>query len=157
MINGAHTILYSTNPDADRDFFRNILELPNVDVGGGWLIFALPPAEIAVHPGDQNDVHQLYLLCDDVEALIGKLSARGITCGPVQTQRWGLVTDVTLPGGGTIGIYQPLHARPTAATPTKKPVKGAAKKKAAVKKKPIAKKAPPKKKAGKAPVKKGRR
>ena len=114
MINGAHSIIYSTNPEADRAFFRDVLELPNVDVGDGWLIFGLPPAEVAVHPSEENDVHELYLMCDDVEALVAELKRRGISCGPVQDQGWGLLTQITLPGGGKLGVYQPRHARPKA-------------------------------------------
>ena len=112
MIIGAHSIIYSQNPDADRDFLRDVLGLPNVDVGGGWLIFGLPPAEVAVHPSDENNVHQLYLLCDDIEAFIADMTGRGVACGPVQTPRWGILTEVSLPGGGKLGVYQPKHARP---------------------------------------------
>jgi hypothetical protein len=114
MIIGAHAVIYSTNPEADRAFFRDVLQLPNVDVGGGWLIFALPPAEVAVHPSDRNDVHELYLMCDDIEALVGQMNKRGIECAPVQDQGWGLLTQITLPGGGKLGAYQPRHARPPA-------------------------------------------
>ena len=114
MIIGAHSIIYSTNPDADRAFLRDVLKLPNVDVGGGWLIFGLPPAEVAVHPSDKNDVHEFYLMCDDVEALVGEMKARNIACEPVQNQGWGLLTRLTLPGGGKLGVYQPRHARPDA-------------------------------------------
>ncbi len=112
MIIGAHFIIYSTNPDADRAFLRDVLALPNVDVGGGWLIFGLPPAEVAVHPSDKNDVHALYLMCDDVQAFVTEMKTHNVICGPVQNQSWGLVTQVTLPGGGKLGIYQPRHARP---------------------------------------------
>jgi hypothetical protein len=112
MITGAHSVLYSKNPEADRAFLRDVLHLPNVDVGGGWLIFGLPPAEVAIHPSDKNDVHEFYLMCDDVGALIAELDARGVTCSPVTDQRWGLLTQVPLPGGGKLGIYQPRHARP---------------------------------------------
>src|SRR5689334_13991249 len=112
MITGAHSIIYSKNPEADRAFLRDILQLPNVDVGGGWLIFALPPAEVAVHPAEKNDVHEFYLMCDDVEALIAEMAAQGTECSPVQNQGWGLLTQLTLPGGGKLGIYQPRHARP---------------------------------------------
>jgi hypothetical protein len=118
MIIGAHSIIYSTNPDADRAFLRDVLQLPNVDVGGGWLIFGLPPAEVAVHPSEKNNVHEFYLMCDDVEAFIADMKKRNITCGPVQNQGWGLLTQLTLPGGGTLGIYQPRHARPNAMTTT---------------------------------------
>jgi len=114
MIIGAHSIIYSTSPDADRAFLRDVLRLPNVDVGGGWLIFGLPPAEVAVHPADANDVHEFYLMCDDVEALVAEMKKRDVACGPVQNQGWGLLTQVTLPGGGKLGIYQPRHARPKA-------------------------------------------
>jgi hypothetical protein len=114
MIIGAHSIIYSTNPEADRAFLRDALRLPSVDVGGGWLIFGLPPAEVAVHPSEKNDVHEFYLMCGDVEALIADMRRRGFACGPVQNQGWGLLTHVTLPGGGKLGVYQPRHARPKA-------------------------------------------
>jgi hypothetical protein len=112
MIIGAHSIIYSTRPEADRAFLRDVLNFPNVDAGDGWLIFGLPPAEVAVHPSDENDVHEFYLMCDDVEALIAEMKNRGIDCSPVQNQGWGLLTQVTLPGGGKLGVYQPRHARP---------------------------------------------
>jgi hypothetical protein len=116
MIIGAHSIIYSKNPDADRAFLRDVLKLPHVDVGDGWLIFGLPPAEVAVHPSDANNVHEFYLMCDDVSAFVTAMTKRKIACSAVQNQRWGLVTRVTLPGGGTLGVYQPLHARPKAAS-----------------------------------------
>jgi hypothetical protein len=144
MISGAHSIIYSTNPDADRAFFRDVLDLPHVDVGGGWLIFGLPPAEVALHPSDKNDVHEFYLICDDIEALVLEMTRRNLTCGPVQDQGWGLLTQLTLPGGGKLGIYQPRHARPKAMAAVKsarKPVKRKAKKSA----NRIAKAAPKKK------------
>jgi hypothetical protein len=112
MIIGAHSIIYSAKSEADRAFLRDVLKLPSVDVGGGWLIFGLPPAEVAVHPGDENDVHELYLMCDDIEALIAEMTARQVACGPVQNLGWGLLTRLTLPGGGKLGVYQPRHARP---------------------------------------------
>ena len=115
MIIGAHSIIYSTNPDADRAFLRDVLKFPHVDVGGGWLIFGLPPAEVAVHPSDKNDVQAFYLMCDDVEAFVAEMKTHAIACGPVQNQGWGLVTQVTLPGGGKLGIYEPRHARPAGA------------------------------------------
>jgi catechol 2,3-dioxygenase-like lactoylglutathione lyase family enzyme len=114
MINGAHSIIYSKKPDADRAFFRDVLGLPSVDVGGGWLIFGLPPAEVAIHPSDRNDVHEFYLLCDDIDALTAAMRKRGFKCARVRAQAWGLLTHVTLPGGGRLGIYQPRHARPKA-------------------------------------------
>jgi hypothetical protein len=130
MIIGAHAIISSTHPDDDRAFFRDVLKLTNVDVGGGWLIFGLPPAEVAVHPSDTNDVHEFYLMCDDVEAFVAAMEQRNIACGPVQNQGWGLLTRLTLPGGGTLGVYQPRHARPKAmgaGKPARKPAKRAAK------------------------------
>lgn len=112
MINGAHSIVYSTDPDADRAFLRDVLQLPNVDVGDGWLIFGLPPAEVAVHPSGENNVHEFYLMCDDVNAFVADLRRRGVECGPIQDQGWGILTHVVLPGGGKLGVYQPRHARP---------------------------------------------
>ncbi len=112
MLIGAHSIIYSKSPEADRAFLRDVLELPSVDVGGGWLIFGLPPAEVAVHPSGKNDVHEFYLMCDDVEALRAAMSARKIACGPVENRGWGLLTQVSLPGGGKLGVYQPRHERP---------------------------------------------
>ncbi len=131
MIIGAHSIIYSTNPDADRAFLRNVLKLPNVDVGDGWLVFGLPPAEVAVHPSNQNDVHEFYLMCHDVQAFIAEMHKRNVACGPVQNQGWGLLTHVVLPSGGKLGIYQPRHARPKsmrAERAAKKSTTGATKK-----------------------------
>ena len=112
MITGAHSIIYSKNPEADRAFFRDVLQLTNVDVGDGWLIFGLPPAEVAVHPSDENDQHEFYLMCDDIEAFVAQMKKSGIACGPVDDQGWGLLSQLTLPGGGKLGVYQPRHARP---------------------------------------------
>lgn len=116
MLTGAHAIIYSTNADADRAFLRDVLSLPNVDVGGGWLIFGLPPSEVAVHPGERNDRHELYLICDDVEAFIASMTSRGVSCSTVQDQGWGLLTEIALPGGGKLGVYEPRHARPESAS-----------------------------------------
>ena len=99
MITGAHSIIYSKNPDADRAFLRDVLKLTNVDVGHGWLIFGLPPAEVAVHPSESNDVHELFLMCDDIQALIADMKQRNVACSPVDEQRWGSITRLTLPGG----------------------------------------------------------
>jgi hypothetical protein len=112
MIYGAHVILYSTNADADRAFFRDVLHYPFADAGHGWLIFALPPAEVAVHPSDAGGKHELYLMCDDVKALIAEMRAKSVACSEVEEERWGSLTHVTLPGGGRLGIYQPKHASP---------------------------------------------
>lgn len=112
MITGAHAIIYSTNPEADRAFLRDVLAFANVDVGHGWLIFALPPAEVAVHPGTRNDVHELYLMCDDIEAFMKRMTEHSVTCSAIQSMGWGLLTKVDLPGGGKLGVYQPRHSRP---------------------------------------------
>ena len=112
MITGAHSIIYSASPDADRAFLRDVLKLPHVDDGDGWLIFGLPPAEVAVHPSDKNDVHQLYLLCDDVGVFIEEMEEAGIASSPLREETWGSITRLTMPGGGKLGVYQPRHARP---------------------------------------------
>ena len=133
MIIGAHSIIYSTNPEADRAFLRDVLEFPHVDVGEGWLIFGLPPAEVAVHPAEENDVHEFYLMCDDIEALIERMKARDVACGPVRSMGWGLLSEVSLPGGGKLGVYQPRHARPkamSAGRARKRPVRRATKRRA---------------------------
>ena len=114
MISGAHAIIYSKKPEADRAFLRDVLELGSVDVGDGWLIFGLPPSEVAVHPAEKNDVHELYFLVDDVEKFVAAMSEHGVKCGPVANRGWGLLTEVKLPGGGKLGVYQPRHARPDA-------------------------------------------
>jgi catechol 2,3-dioxygenase-like lactoylglutathione lyase family enzyme len=112
MITGAHAILYSKDPDADRAFLRDVLGFPHVDAGGGWLIFRLPPAEVAVHPSDEDDGHELYLMTDDVKALVASMRKAGIAATEISPQRWGLLTHLTLPGGGKLGVYQPRHASP---------------------------------------------
>ena len=112
MITGAHAIIYSTRPEADRAFFRDVLKLTSVDAGEGWMIFGLPPSEVAVHPSEKNDAHELYLLVQDVGMFIGEMGRLGIACTPVQRQSWGALTRLTLPGGGTIGVYEPNHPRP---------------------------------------------
>ena len=112
MIIGAHSVLYSKRPDADRAFLRDVLKLTHVDIGDGWLIFGLPPAEVAVHPSSKNDVQEFFLMCDDIEALVAEMAERHIDCSPVQDQDWGLLTHLFLPGGGRLGIYQPRHPRP---------------------------------------------
>lgn len=112
MINGAHAVIYSTDPEADRAFLRDVFQLPHVDVGGGWLIFGLPPSEIAVHPFDQNDRHELYFMCEDIEKLVDQVSQHGVSCEPIQDEGWGRITQMPLPGGGKLGIYEPRHSRP---------------------------------------------
>jgi hypothetical protein len=116
MVSGAHMIIYSADSDADRAFFRDVLKFPSVDAGEGWLIFALPPAEVAVHPmAESGSRHELYLMCDDVEATIGELTSQKVECGPVIDEGWGLLTQISLPGGGRLGLYQPRHAVPARA------------------------------------------
>jgi hypothetical protein len=91
-----------------------VLKLGHVDVGGGWLIFGLPPAEVAVHPSEKNDVHEFYLMCADVDAFVAEMQKHDVSCGQVRDQGWGLLTQLTLPGGGKLGVYQSRHARPDA-------------------------------------------
>lgn len=112
MINGAHVIIYSKNADADRAFIRDVLKFSYVDVHGGWLIFKLPPAEVAVHPSDENDMHEFYLMTDDLDLEMRTLQQAGASCQAVSQQRWGRSTRIELPGGGTLGLYEPRHARP---------------------------------------------
>ena len=109
MISGAHIILYTKDAEADRDFFRDVLHFPSVDAGHGWLIFALPPAEAAFHPGERNGPHELYLMCADLKAEMAQLAERGATCSAVEKERWGSITRIKLPGGGDVGLYQPKH------------------------------------------------
>lgn len=109
MIFGAHTIVYSKDAQADRAFFRDVLGLAAVDAGNDWLIFALPPAELAVHPAESNDRPELYLMCDDLPAEIAALAGKGIGCSAITEARWGSVAKIGLPGGGELGLYQPRH------------------------------------------------
>jgi len=102
-------ILYSKDADADRAFLREVLGFSSVDAGHGWLIFALPPGEVAVHPADENNRHELYFMCDDLKAEIAALKAKGVECSKVHQERWGSITNIRLPGGGQIGLYQPKH------------------------------------------------
>ena len=121
MITGAHFLLFSKDPAGDRAFFRDVLGFRAVDAGGGWLIFALPPSELAVHPGSgdfaqvQEDHHLLgavlYLMCDDVAAMVKSLEANNVSCAAVTEASWGLKTTVRLPSGGEIGLYQPTHPK----------------------------------------------
>lgn len=121
MIIGAHSIIYSRKPELDRAFLRDILGLPHVDAGGGWLIFGLPPAELAVHPSRKNNVHEFYFMCKDIRAFVAEMEKRRVACSPIQSVGWGELTHVTLPGGGKLGVYQPRHVRPSAARPRKAP------------------------------------
>jgi catechol 2,3-dioxygenase-like lactoylglutathione lyase family enzyme len=112
MITGAHVMIFSRDPQADREFLRDTLELPCIDSGGGWLIFKLPPAELGVHGGEKNDVHEFYLMCDDVDETVASLKRKGAECDAIGQRDWGRVTAVELPGGGKLGIYEPRHRRP---------------------------------------------
>ena len=122
MFYGAHILLYSTNAEADRAFFRDVLGFPHVDAGHGWLIFALPPGEVAVHPSDAGGQTadaghtmlgaHLYLMCEDLQATMRALKAKDVVCTEIARERWGIRTTVKLPSGGEIGLYQPMH--PTA-------------------------------------------
>jgi len=109
MIFGAHAVVYSKNAVADREFFRDVLGLSSVDAGHGWLIFALPPAEAAIHPAEDNGRHELYFMCDDLNAEILALGEKGVRCSGVVEARWGSIAKIPLPGGGEVGLYQPKH------------------------------------------------
>jgi hypothetical protein len=117
MIYGAHFLLYSQDPEADRAFFRDVLQFRSVELGQGWLIFALPPAELAVHPGELAQTHAsqsilgcvLYLMCTDLEATVQVLAGKGVSYSEIEQAPWGVKTTVRLPSGGAIGLYQPTH------------------------------------------------
>jgi predicted enzyme related to lactoylglutathione lyase len=110
VIIGSHLVLFSADPEADRAFFADVLDLPHVDAGGGWLIFKQPPAELAVHPSEGSSGSELYFLCDDLDATIRDLVARGVEfTQDLSEERWGRVTRFRLPGGGEVGIYEPRH------------------------------------------------
>ena len=116
MIVGAHSILYSKDADADRTFLRDVLKLPHVDVGHGWLIFGLPPAEVAIHPGDEGTHQEFYLMCDDVVAFVAGMRRAGQDCTPPSEHPWGILTTLTLPSGAKLSVYEPKHARPDTRT-----------------------------------------
>lgn len=119
MINGTHILFYSTDADADRAFLRDVLGLRGIDVGGGWLIFKAPPAEMAVHPGDEKAAQPhingkmlgatVHFMCDDVRAMVRELEKKGVKCTPLHEESWGIATAITLPSGGAVGLYQPKH------------------------------------------------
>lgn len=109
MIFGAHIILYSRDAEADRAFLRNTLGFASIDAGHGWLIFALPPAEAAVHPAENEGRYELYLMCDDLRAEMEALAKKGVPCSKLHQERWGSVTHIQLPGGAELGLYQPKH------------------------------------------------
>jgi hypothetical protein len=118
MITGIHALVYSKAADSVRAFFRDTLQLSSVDAGGGWLIFALPPAELAVHPSDEDGYHELYLMCDDVHATVEELKRKGVKFSRATTdQGWGLVTSIKMPGGEELGLYEPKHPSPLSTSP----------------------------------------
>jgi catechol 2,3-dioxygenase-like lactoylglutathione lyase family enzyme len=123
MIFGAHVIVYSKDAEADRAFFRDVLGFKSVDAGHGWLIFALPPAEAAFHPDEENDRHELYLMCDDLKAEVSALRKKGVACSEIQEARWGSITKIKLPGGGEIGLYQPKHPTALALTSNERAIR----------------------------------
>lgn len=114
MIIGAHAILNTTDAEADRAFLRDVLSLPFTDVGGGWLIFALPPSELACHPAERGGEHQIFLMCQDIEAFRAHMAAHNTPCSEPETHDWGILVQITLPSGAQLGVYEPRHARPPA-------------------------------------------
>lgn len=113
MITAAHALIFSKDAEADRAFFRDVLQFSSYDVGGGWLIFNLPPTELAVHPADDNSRgHELYLICDNIQEFMEEMARREIACKPVEDAGWGLLTYITLPGGSLVGVYEVKHYRP---------------------------------------------
>jgi predicted enzyme related to lactoylglutathione lyase len=120
MIKGVHAVIFTTDAERDRGFFREVLEFPCVDGGGGWLIFALPPAELAAHPAEKGGRHELYLMCDDVHATVAELKSEGVDIArPISDEGFGLVTAIRLPGGGELGLYQPRHPSPLFPDPSR--------------------------------------
>jgi hypothetical protein len=130
MIVGAHVMVQSNNAAADQKFFSEVLKLGSVDAGGGFMLYGIPPTEVAIH-GGKDGKHEILLMCDDAEGFIAEMKKRGHATTPLQNQGWGIVTQVSLPGGGSLGVYQPLHKRPKSPAPkapAKKKAKSAAKK-----------------------------
>jgi hypothetical protein len=160
MLIGAHSIIYSTDPEADRAFLRDILKLTHVDVGDGWLIFGLPPSEVAVHPAEENGDHEFFFMVDDAEGFIAEMRRRDIECSDAQDRGWGVITQLTLPGGGALHVYEPRHERPSsmpARTGSRQPAARTSKKTGARKKPARAQKKSGKKTAKKATKKTRRR
>jgi hypothetical protein len=158
MIIGAHVMLHSRDEAADRAFLSEVLNFGSVDAGDGFMIFGIPPAEMAVHGSDRNDLHQLYLMCEDMEDFVAEMTERAIAFTPPSFQGWGTMTEITLPGGGKLGVYQPHHKRPkqpAVKRARKKAAQKAAKKSAA--RKPAAKKSAKRAVKAKAKAKKRRR
>ena len=112
MINGTHVVIYTKDTEADRAFFRDVLKFPSVDAGHGWLIFAMPQLEVAFHDSEKNDQHELFLMCDNLDATLKELKSKKVKVSDISEQRWGKLARLTLPGGGKIGLYQPKHPSP---------------------------------------------
>ena len=112
LISGAHVMIFTKDEAADRAFLRDVLEIPCIDSGGGWLIFKLPPTELGVHGGEQNDFHQLYLMTDTLDEALAGWATKGVDCDEPKTASWGRFTGIPLPGGGKLGLYEAHHARP---------------------------------------------
>lgn len=148
MIIGAHVMLHSRDEAADRAFLSEVLKFNSVDAGGGFMIYGIPPAEMAIHGSDRNDLHQLYLMCEDMDGFVAEMTERAIAFTPPSFQGWGTMTEITLPGGGKLGVYEPHHKRPK--HPAAKRARKAAAKKASAKKSPGKK---PAKRAVKAKIK----
>jgi hypothetical protein len=132
MIVGGHVMLHSKDEKADKTFFRDVLKFPHVDAGGGFLLFALPPSEFAVHESDENDAHEFYLMCEDMEDFIEAMTEAGVAFEEPANRGWGTLTSIVLPGGGKLGVYEPHHERPH--KPARKKAKAARKKAVATKK-----------------------
>ena len=112
MINGTHVVIYTKDAEADRAFFRDVLKFPSVDAGHGWLIFAMPQLEAAFHDSEKNDQHELFLMCDNLDATLKELKSKNVKVSDISEQRWGKIARFALPGGGKIGLYQPKHPSP---------------------------------------------
>jgi len=112
MIVGAHSIIYSNQPEADRAFLKDLIDLDSTDVGGGWLIFGLPSSELAVHPSEKNTSHEFFQICEDIQTFTALMAENGMNCTDGQEEIWGLLVYVTLPGGGRLGVYEARHERP---------------------------------------------
>jgi len=127
MLTGAHVVIYTKDAEVDRAFFRDVLGFRSVDAGHGWLIFALPAAEAAFHPSDENNKHEMYFMCDNLDALMASLGKKGVRFGEIAEEQWGTRTRMLLPGGGEVGLYQPKH--PVTFKRAAKTGKGSARKK----------------------------
>ena len=113
MINGVHAVVFTKDPEGVRAFFRDVLGLPSVDAGTGWPIFALPPAELAAHPTDEQGHHQLYLMCDDIEGTVKELRGKGVQfAAGITDAGWGFTTLLRLPDDSELTLYEPKHPSP---------------------------------------------